>query len=97
MAESVALIVPSDNPEPGWSVFILRHGRPTDPLRQGFLTRERDKFYAQNCDIYGRPEYPLIRPTVMHGEGSPAFGSFLEALAEFLGHVPNTRLRYRRE
>ena len=94
MAEPVALTVPADDPEPGWSVFILRNGRVTDPIRQGFLTRESGKFYAQNCDIWGWPEYPLIRPKVMYGEVSPAFDSFLDALTEFLGPVPNARLRF---
>jgi hypothetical protein len=95
MAEPVALTVPDDDPEPGWSVFILRHGgRLTDAVRHGFLTRQFGKFYAQNCDIWGRPEYPLIRPKVMYGEGSPAFDSFLDALTEFLERVPNTWLRF---
>lgn len=90
----MALTVPDDRPEPGWSVFILRHGLLTDPVRHGFLTQESGKFYAQNCDMWGRPEYPLIRPKVMYGQGSPAFESFMDALTEFLGHAPNTRLRF---
>jgi hypothetical protein len=94
MAEPAALLIPAIHPEPGWSVFILQYGRPTDITRQGFLTRSLGKYYAQGCDIYGWPERPLIRPMVMHGEGSPAFDTLLEALAAFLGHVPNTRLRY---
>jgi hypothetical protein len=96
MAEPVALTVHDDDPEPGWSVFILQHGRVADSVRHGFITREFGKYYARSCDIYGRPEYPLIRLKVMYGEGNPAFESFLQALTEFLGHRPNTRLRYAR-
>ncbi|WP_369383301.1 hypothetical protein [Streptomyces sp. cg36] len=94
MAEPVALTVPAAQPEPGWSVFLLRNGHVTDLVRQGFLTREFGTFYARACDIWGHPAYPLLRPRVMYGEGSPAFGSFLAALEEFLGHAPNTRLRF---
>lgn len=101
-AEQVLLTVPAADFGLGWSLFPLRSGRPSDPVRQGFLTREfggwtAGRFYVQNCDLYGCPERPLLRPFVMHGESSPAFDGPLEALAAFLGHIPNSRLRYARD
>jgi hypothetical protein len=98
IAEPVALTVPEPSDYgPRWSIFILRDGRPADPVRQGLMSRGANGlFYIQGCDSYGFPETGLIRPKMAHGEGSPAFESFLDAIGEFLGRTPSTRLRYAR-
>jgi hypothetical protein len=89
-AETVAVTMPDDQPEPGWSLWT-EHAWLTGDVRSAFITFESGLFYVGACDGHGHPVHGPLR-----AGGSPAHPSFLTAVEEFVGRRPNTRLRYGR-
>lgn len=76
-----------------YSVYACDPDGRHDSTRDGIVFREHGKWYAQSCDEYGFPVFPLLRALRMHADGIAAMETFIEAAELLIGHRPQTTIR----
>ncbi len=91
---TVARMVRDENaPLETYSVHLLIQGIGYESARDGIVFREHGKWYAQDCDEYGFPTFPLLRALRLYTNGLAARGTFMDAVELLIGRKPRTTLR----